>query len=83
MKWRACGGRKRTYDASNDAEATGIGDCSGKFGTSGNIHASKHDGVVDLEEVSDRGSDLLCKTVSTCYVSGGGAGDKRGEAMMS
>lgn len=67
-------GRKRTYDASNDTEATGIGDCSGKFRTSGNVHASKHNGVVDLEEVSDRGSDLLCKTMSTCYVTAGKRG---------
>ena len=72
-----------TYNASNDTKATGIGDCSGKFRTSSNVHTGKHDRVVYLQQVGDRGPDLLCWAVSTCQVFSGEVENIRGEAMMN
>lgn len=45
--------------SSNDTETTGIGDCGSQLGPSSNVHASKHDGVFDLQELGGGGLDLL------------------------
>jgi hypothetical protein len=45
---------------SNNTTSTCIGDGSGESWTSGNVHASKKDRVVDLQEIGGDGSDLLC-----------------------
>ena len=46
-------------DAADDAETAGIGDGGCEFGAGGYVHAGKHDGVVDFEEVGDCGSVLI------------------------
>ena len=46
-------------DASDDAETAGIGHRCCEFWTSGYVHTSEHDGVVDFEEVGDCCSELL------------------------
>jgi len=49
----------RVADTSNDTETSGICDSSGELRASGNVHASKEDGVVDLQEIGRDRSDLL------------------------
>ena len=49
-------------DTTNDTQTAGVGDSSGKLGASGNVHASKEDGVLDPQEVSDGSAELLCIT---------------------
>ena len=46
--------------AANDAETASVGDGGCEFGTCGYVHTGEHDGVIDLEEVGDRGAELLC-----------------------
>lgn len=38
-------------DTSNDTETTCIGDSSSELGAGRHVHASQHDGVVDLEKI--------------------------------
>jgi hypothetical protein len=47
-------------NAAEDTDASGVCDGSGKLGTSGHVHAGKHDGVLDLEQISELCADLLC-----------------------
>jgi hypothetical protein len=47
-------------NSANDAQATSVRDGSGKFGACSDVHTSQHDWVVDLQEISRCGSDLLC-----------------------
>jgi len=49
-------------DATDDTETAGIGDCGSKFRAGGNVHASKDDGVVDLQEIRRDGLDLLWRS---------------------
>lgn len=49
-------------DASDDAEATGVGDGGGELRTGGHVHAGEQNGVLDLEQIGDGGSELLCRT---------------------
>lgn len=46
-------------DTTNDTQATSIGDSGGQLGTSGHIHTCQQDGVVDLEQIGEGGTDLL------------------------
>lgn len=46
-------------DTSDDTDAAGVGDGCSQLGTGGNVHAGKHDGVVDLQEICEGGSYLL------------------------
>lgn len=47
-------------DATDDTQTTGVGDSSGQLGTRSHVHACQQDGVVDLKQISDRGTDLFC-----------------------
>jgi hypothetical protein len=47
-------------NSANDTQATGVCDSSSKFGACSDVHTSQHDWMVDLQEISRRGSDLLC-----------------------
>lgn len=46
-------------NTTDDTDSSGVGDCGGKLRAGGDVHACKHDRVVDLEEVRSDGSDLL------------------------
>lgn len=48
-------------DTTDDTHTTGVGDGGGQLGAGGDVHAGKQDGVLDLEKISERGSDLLCE----------------------
>jgi len=50
-------------DTSDHTDTTGVGDGGGELRTSSDVHASKHDGVVDLQEVSGDGAKLLGRSV--------------------
>ena len=57
-------------DATDDTKAASIGNSRRESRACGNVHASEHDGVVDFEEVSDRGPELFymvmgCQTTSS------------------
>lgn len=58
-------------NAANDAEPAGVGDSSGQLGARGYVHTSEHDRVVDLEEVGNRGAELLWICVSLRMLIGG------------
>ena len=63
---------RRVSNTSNNAQASGVGDSSGKLRTSGDVHSGKHDRVIDLQEIGRCGSDLLyigSATVGLCLVS--------------
>ena len=47
-------------NAADDTKTAGICYRCCEFGASGNVHASEEDGVVDFEEVGDRGAELFC-----------------------
>jgi hypothetical protein len=78
-------------DASDDTEAASVGDCGGELGAGSHVHAGEQNGVLDLEQIGDGGSELLCMTrvsVSDCLRIIGErmrfrGNDVRGEAMMS
>lgn len=53
-------------DTTNDTDTAGVGDGGGELRTGGDVHAGKHDGVVDLEEVGRDRSDLFCAVVRHC-----------------
>lgn len=46
-------------DTTNNTKTTSVGDSGGKLGTSGNVHARKEDGMLDLEKIGDGSSELL------------------------
>lgn len=46
-------------DTTDDTQSAGVGDSSGKLRASGNIHASKEDGVLDSQEIGDGSAELL------------------------
>lgn len=48
-------------DTADDTEATGIADSSSQLGTGSDVHAGQQHGVLDPEEIGDRGTDLLCR----------------------
>jgi hypothetical protein len=50
-------------NATDDTETTGVGDSGGQLGPRSHVHACQQDGVVDLEQISDRGTDLFCLVV--------------------
>ena len=47
-------------NATEDTHATGVCDGGRELGPSSDVHAGEEDGVVDAEEIGDRGADLLC-----------------------
>jgi len=46
-------------DTTEDTETTGVGDSGSKVGTGSHVHASKQDGVLDLEKIREGSADLL------------------------
>lgn len=57
-------------DATDDTEAAGVGDSSSELGTSSHVHASQHDGVLDLQQVGELGAELLWSlsaAILRCY----------------
>ena len=44
---------------SDDTQTTGIGNGSGEFWASCNVHTSQQDWVIDLQEIGEGGLDLL------------------------
>lgn len=50
-------------NATDDTKTTGISDSGGQLGSRSHVHACQQDGVVDLEQISDRGTDLFCSVV--------------------
>lgn len=51
-------------DTPDDAKATCVCDGCCELGSSSYIHTGEHDWVVDLEEVGDRGAELLWDVIS-------------------
>jgi hypothetical protein len=47
-------------ETANDTETASVGDSSGELGTGGNVHACEDDWVLDLEQIRDGSSELLC-----------------------
>lgn len=47
-------------DTADDTDTTGVGHSGGELRTSGHVHASKHDWVLDLEQIGRGGAELLC-----------------------
>jgi hypothetical protein len=72
-------------DAADDTQAASIGDGGGKLGAGSDVHAGEENGVVDLEQISDGGTDLLCSvaSVSNRALGSGGERDERGEAIVT
>ena len=54
----------RSAYASDDTEASCVGDCSSQLRSCCHIHASQKDWMLDLEQISDCSADLLCMVVS-------------------
>lgn len=50
-------------NATDDTQTTSISDSGGQLGSGSHVHACQQDGVVDLEQISDRGTDLFCSVV--------------------
>lgn len=73
-------------DTADDTDTTSVGHSGGELRTSGHVHASKHDWVLDLEQIGRGGAELLCFR-SACLVAGGllqgGEGGIRGDAMIA
>jgi hypothetical protein len=46
-------------DATQNAQASGVGHGSGEFGARSNVHTGQKDRVLDLEKISGRRADLL------------------------
>lgn len=57
------GGVANTTD---DTQTTGVGDSSRQLGAGGHVHTSQQNWVVDLEKISDGGTDNLWKMFSGC-----------------
>lgn len=47
-------------NTTDNTQTTGVGDGSRQLGASGHVHTSQQNGVVDLEQIGDRGTDNLC-----------------------
>ena len=47
-------------DTANNTKTTSVRDGGSELGTSGDVHARKEDGMLDLEKISDGSSELLC-----------------------
>ena len=56
-------------NTSNNTETSGIGDSSSELWASGNVHTSQNNWVVDLQEISGGGADLLCEFIVSDPVS--------------
>jgi hypothetical protein len=50
----------RVADTADDTESTSVGDGGCELRAGSNIHASKKNGVVDLQEIGRNRLDLLC-----------------------
>lgn len=50
-------------NATDDTQTTGVGDSGGQLGPRSHVHAGQQDGVVDLKQISNRGTDLFCLVV--------------------
>lgn len=50
-------------NATDHTQTTGVGDSGSELGTRSHVHACQQDGVVDLEQIGDRGADLFCTVV--------------------
>lgn len=48
-------------DTTDDTETAGVGDGGSQLGTGSDVHAGKHDGVLDLEKIGDGSADLFCE----------------------
>lgn len=49
-------------NTSDDTETTSVGDRGCQFGASGHVHTRQQDGVVDLEQIGNGGTDYLCRS---------------------
>lgn len=49
-------------DAADNTETTGVRDSGSQLGASGHVHTGEEDGVVDLQEIRNRSTKLLCIT---------------------
>ena len=47
-------------NSAHHSDTTGVGHGRREFWSGGNIHAGQHNGMFNLQEVGDRGTDLLC-----------------------
>lgn len=65
-------------DASDDAETAGIGNSCCELWAGGYIHTSKHDGMVDFEEIGNCGSELLWKESQSWNFWDEGGGNGKG-----
>lgn len=82
-------------DSANDTQTTRIRHRSSQLGAGRNVHTCQQDGVVDLQEISERGTEELCSSgisnwwhhllaargEDQSYTSSLLGGDLRGEAM--
>lgn len=50
-------------NATDNTQTTSVGDSGGQLGSRSHVHACQQDGVVDLKQISDRGTDLFCLVV--------------------
>jgi hypothetical protein len=71
----------RVANATQHTDTAGIGDSRRELRPSSHVHASKHDGVLDLQQVGELGADLLCGLLAE-RATREPDGDVRGEAMM-
>jgi hypothetical protein len=46
-------------DTADDTETASVGDCRSQLRPSSHVHSCQQDGVVDLEQISERSLDLL------------------------
>jgi hypothetical protein len=52
----------RVTDTTDDTETTSVGDGSGQLRAGSHVHTCQQDGVVDLEQIGEGGTDFLWKT---------------------
>lgn len=50
-------------DTADDTDTAGVGDGGGELRPGGDVHAGKHDWVLDLEEIGGGGANLLCRAL--------------------
>lgn len=48
-------------DSANDTDSASVGHGGGELRAGSDVHAGKHDGVVDVEEVGGGGAEHLCR----------------------
>lgn len=75
-------------NSSENTEASGVGNGCSELRAGGNVHTSKHNRVVNLEEVGGNRAELFCRWPSvgklgTTVNSGVKGHDVRGEAMVN